>query len=562
MNSTLPTYESYENRIKELETELEQFKQASITSRKQAEVHLKQKKEELNLIKQASKKNADLLRFLLESSENNITMHESDGTYTYFNCPSIYPIKAEEIVGHTPYDFFEKENAEKLTNLIGEVYRTGKSVCHEAYLNWLGEKKWFLEYIYPIYNEKNELISVAKVCQDISKLKETEKELMIAKEKAEKNMMLKSSFLANISHEIRTPMNAILGFSELLRNTNLDDNKKEKYIDLINSSGTRLLGILSNILDISKIDSKQLPLNYDRCNLNELIRNLSLEFSLSESNESLSFKYQTSLVDEESNIIVDVDRLTQVLSNLLENAQKFTAKGQIVLGYKLVDSNLNFYVSDTGKGIDPADYKIIFERFGQGRTNDESLNMGTGLGLSISAEIVRLLGGEIRFESEVNQGTTFHFTIPYRKAENVKDTKETVSVPIEGKSDVTILIAEDDRFNFMYIEALMKLQNYKVLHAMNGQEAVEIIKKGEPIDLILMDLRMPVMDGYEASKRIKEMKPTLPIIIQSGNTTDNEEMKNLERSCDAYLSKPFTKVELFKVMKEQMEKRKVNNESN
>lgn len=374
-------------------------------------------------------------------------------------------------------------------------------------------------------------------------------ELQVAKDKAEENEQLKSAFLANMSHEIRTPLNSILGFSEFLKNDDLPKEKKDLYLNIIHSGGQRLLTIISDIVDISKIDAGQFSLHFETCMLNKLIDDLHKQFSLSKNCENVQLSTSTFFSDDIANISTDTTRLSQVLSNLLENAIKFTKKGSIDIGYTLTDGQLKFHVRDTGIGIPIEEQEIIFKRFRQTNQDKSSVPTGTGLGLSIAKGIIDLFKGEIWVDSTLGEGATFYFTIPYLPATKIDKKEESPAnellLQTAGK---TILVAEDEPSNFIYLKELLNRYNYNVLHAKNGQEAVEFVVKQIHIDLILMDIKMPVMNGLQATLEIRKINREIPVIAQTAYAMANDRKRALEVGCNDYLSKPITSKMFTKII--------------
>jgi PAS domain S-box-containing protein len=395
-------------------------------------------------------------------------------------------------------------------------------------------------------DEKNQPKQIFGIITDITDRNKAEQELIKAKEKAEESDRLKSAFLANMSHEIRTPMNAILGFSDLLKKENLAEEKKEKYLELINSGGKRLLTIISDIIDVSKIDANQIKINISICNINLLIDNLYEQFSVSSKSTDVMLKTIKGLNKFECNVRTDGNRLVQILSNLIENALKFTKKGIVEFGYTSSNNLLRFFVKDSGHGIAPSDHKLIFERFSQAN-QVHTFASGTGLGLSIVKGIVDLLGGEIWVESEINKGATFYFTIPYNTAEQ-KETKHTDTSIINYNTGITVLIAEDDTSNFLYIEELFSEYNYTIIHAWDGVEAVELFNKHTNIELVLMDIKMPVMNGLEATKEIRKTNKEIPIIAQTAYAMADDKEKAIKSGCNDYISKPVSQDKLFEII--------------
>lgn len=384
---------------------------------------------------------------------------------------------------------------------------------------------------------------------DITDQKTIEIELKKAKEKAEENDRLKSAFLANMSHEIRTPMNSILGFSDLLLNKDLTPTKQEKYHEIINSSGKRLMNLINDIVDISKIDAHELSMNPTVFNLNKLIDQLRQQFSISPKNKNTAISTVKELKEEESFVNLDETRLAQVLSNLLENALKFTHDGTVKFGYSLDENQLHFYVKDSGVGINAKDHKHIFERFGQSDNEILKVKEGSGLGLAISKGIVELMGGNIWVESEPNKGATFHFTIPnsiVTYVENNGIKKPIVDTVITTTKN--ILIAEDEESNFWFVEAALYGHPYNLIHVVNGKEAVETMQTSNNIDLILMDFNMPIMNGLDATIEIRKINSTIPIIALTAYAMMADKEKALSIGCTDYLSKPVTKALLLETI--------------
>jgi PAS domain S-box-containing protein len=382
-------------------------------------------------------------------------------------------------------------------------------------------------------------------------------ELILAKEKAEEGDKLKSAFLANMSHEIRTPMNSILGFSFLLKKGGLSDEKKMKYIELIEAGGQRLLTLISDIVDVSKIEANQLTVDLNTFNLNKLIDTIESQFSVELATKEVALTSTTALADNASFIEADEVRLSQILSNLIENAGKFTKKGQIEFGYSIKGKLLQFFVKDTGIGIDKKNLESVFERFKQIDNEYTKSGSGTGLGLSIVKGLIDLLGGNIWVESELEDlpagkpgGTTFYFSIPYIKAEPTIDSKKLdTNYDINNGKKANILIAEDEISNFLYLEALLEDYPCNVIHAKNGKEAVDIVSNNNSIDLILMDIKMPVMNGFESTKKIRKMNKSIPIIAQTAYALAEDRQNALDHGCNDYLAKPISAEILSKMLR-------------
>lgn len=382
-------------------------------------------------------------------------------------------------------------------------------------------------------------------------LKEIElanQELLIAKEKAEESNRLKSTFLANVSHEFRTPMNGIIGFSKLLiDNNSWDEESAKKYIHIIHNSGYILLDLLNDVIDLSKIEANKLRLNFSDFKLNQLIDELySLFISERDTLEKqIDIEVDKEFEEEDFRIYSDQNRIRQVLYNLLSNALKFTNNGKIKFGYYIEIPNVIFYVSDTGIGLSDHEKDIIFEQFRQ--VDDYSTRRfgGSGIGLSISKGIVENLKGKLWVDSEKGKGSTFYFTVPYQVIKKQKNTKSNnVSEEFVWK-DKTILIVEDAIVSFELLTKFLKDSQAKILHATNGEQAVEMCIQNSKIDLVLMDIQLPIMDGLEATLRIKKFRPELPIVAQTANAMDDDEVKIKNAGCDDYISKPINRYELM-----------------
>lgn len=392
-------------------------------------------------------------------------------------------------------------------------------------------------------------ISVRK--KALSKLKDQTIELVKAKEKAEESNKLKTEFLHNMSHEIRTPMNGILGFSNFLRTHNLSNEKRDYYINIIQNSGNQLLRIIDDILEISRLETKQVKVIEKPVCLNDLLLELFSIFDIKAKENGIPIYLKNELSDSESVINTDKSKLNKVLSNLLENSLKFTHTGSVKLGYKLIDENIELYVEDTGIGINEDKQEIIFERFSQEDENVSQSTGGLGLGLSIAKENTELLGGNISLTSKKGVGSKFVVSIPYKPINKVTNQHKLNGKLVDKQNKYTVLIVEDEEVNFMFIEILLlEKNNYNIaiLHAENGKEAVELCRSNDTIDLVLMDINMPLLNGYEATKQIKSFKPNLPIIAQTAYSTIEDKDKAKKAGCDSFISKPIKEKSLKTIL--------------
>lgn len=381
-------------------------------------------------------------------------------------------------------------------------------------------------------------------------------ELRQAKDKSQESDRLKSAFLANMSHEIRTPMNGILGFAELLKRPNLTGKEQQQYIKIIETSGTRMLNIVNNIVDISKIESGIIEITNKVTNINEQIEFLTSFFAPEIEKKGLRLVYSKALPTNNATIITDTEKLYGILTNLLKNAIKHTYKGAIEIGYHLKPGDhqdlLEFFITDSGNGIPEDRLSVIFDRFMQADMSNKTVYQGAGLGLSISKAYVEMLGGEIWVESKHGIGSTFRFTLPYRPAEAEIITEKTIEPATKEKSinRLKILIVEDDPgMEFLLSETVQEFCS-ELLIARDGMEALEISKNNPDIDLILMDIRIPKMDGYETTKEIRQFNKDVVIIAQTACAFSSDRDKALEVGCNDYVSKPID-TELFEALIEK-----------
>lgn len=384
----------------------------------------------------------------------------------------------------------------------------------------------------------------------LSHIQNMNEELIHSKIKAEESDKLKTAFLANMSHEIRTPMNAIMGFSEFLIQPGITKEKLADYANIINKSGHQLLSVISDIIEISKIEAGQISIEFELVNINSLMNEI---FEIYKRIVELKKLNLNCLYDHSADSIevnTDGNRIKQIFCNLLNNALKFTRQGKIEFGYTVKENYIEFYVTDTGIGISPENHDLIFQRFRQVEVTDKQIYGGNGLGLSISKALVEKLGGKISIFSELKKGSTFVFTIP-----NEIVVEKKVSAEVEPNSpesvnwsDRTLLIVEDEINNHTYLEELLNITKAKIIHAWDGREAVEKVRTHPEISLVLMDVKLPVMNGYEATKVIKQLKPNLPVIAQTAYALSHDKRQAIEAGCNDYLSKPINKIQFIKVL--------------
>lgn len=479
--------------------------------------------------------------------ENGLNKYKSP------NITKMFGWNPEELIGKSTWNNIHpddlKAGQEFISVIAKEPNATG--AAEVRYKCKDGKYVWIEINVINLFHDKD-IQGILGNYREITERKYAEQELVAAKEKAEESDRLKSEFIHNMSHEIRTPLNGILGFSKFLNKDSLSPQKRMNYVNIIQNSGNQLMRIIDDILEISKLSTKQVKIiNIELC-LNDFLFELFSVFDLKAKENKTPLYLRKGLSDFKSTIFTDQSKLNKVLSNLLENAIKFTSEGFVEFGYQLINDNIEIYVKDTGVGIKPEMHDRIFERFSQ-EEKELSRNFGgLGLGLSIAKENAELLGGEIRLISEKGKGATFFVTIPYKPVFSEDEVSDRNNEhKINEQDECTILIVEDEEVNYLFLETLLNEEfelKSRVLHAKNGKEAVEICKKDLSIQLVLMDLKMPEMNGYEATKLIKEFRANLPIIAQTAYTKNEDREKAILAGCDDFISKPIYEEDLNKII--------------
>lgn len=371
--------------------------------------------------------------------------------------------------------------------------------------------------------------------------------IRLAEQKAIQSDRLKTAFLQNISHEIRTPMNGIIGFSGLMADEDLSEEQRSQYLEMIVGSSNRLLKIVNEVLDISMIETGNISAREEAVNLNELLDEVYYSHQTVIRNE-ISFTFKKGLADTSAIILTDETKIRQILDNLLDNAIKFTTKGLIKFGYILNNNELEFFVEDTGIGIPPELHDNIFDRFHKAEKDTTSFYDGLGLGLSICKGNLELLKGKIWVESAPNMGSSFYFSIPYKPVIEKESAGIAENNNFSRLSNFSLLVVEDEEINYNYIKEILKGSGIELFHAVTGEEAVEYCRKNERISMVLMDIRLPEMNGYEATRLIRAIRPGLPVIAQSALALNHEREKALNAGCSDYISKPFRKDQLIALL--------------
>ncbi len=379
--------------------------------------------------------------------------------------------------------------------------------------------------------------------------KRNEEALLLAKEKAEESDRLKTAFLENVSHEIRTPMNSILGFLDLLKEPRLDDLQKTDYIDIVNKSAQRLLETITDIVELSKLESGQPEVHLQDVDIKELMRQQLNLAKTEATRKGLELRLAEESYGDSQILFTDKQKLTSVIRNILNNAIKFTKQGYVELGNYLEDEKLVFFVKDTGSGIPADKLEAIFERFVQADHKVTRGYEGSGLGLSIAKAYLELLNGTIWLESEVGKGSIFYFSVPANPVSLEKPVTPKTAANISGElSDHTILIAEDDDMSFLLLETILEDRKLNILRAVTGEEAVSLLKAHPETSLVLMDLKMPGMGGLAATREIRQFNQSVPIIAQTAHALMGDKSKAIEYGCNDYIAKPINRKDLFKML--------------
>ena len=498
-----------------------------------------------------------MYRGIIENAPDGVVMVSFDGKFKFASTSALkmFGYNNDTILKGDPNKLTHPEDLPQVLETLQQVIEGDENytpTLEYRFKHGSGVWRWIESTFSRSADEEGQPAIVINF-RDIQERKEYENQLIEAKKKAELANFHKNYFLANMSHELRTPMNGVIGFSDLLKNENLSQKEKEHYLSIIDGNSKQLLGLIDDIIDVAKIESNELKIQKNNCHVSKLILELETLFNQIKTQKN---KKEIQLISEvpknKQNLILHTDcsRLRQVLTNLLGNALKFTEKGTIRFGFKTDKNAVHFYVSDQGIGIPKEKQAEIFERFMQVNYDKAVKYGGTGLGLAISKGIVNLLGGEISVASELNKGSTFKFYLPLDvvKKETLDENSQNLSVVENDLSNIKILIAEDDETVRLYFNELLKDKKCTLLFAEDGEKTVELYKKNTDIDIVLMDLRMPKLNGFEAIKQILEINPKAKIIAQTAYAMSDEKEKSLAFGCMAYLTKPIRKEELFKTI--------------
>ncbi|MEI7726659.1 MAG: ATP-binding protein [Bacteroidota bacterium] len=495
-------------------------------------------------------------RAILNASPDDITITDLTGQVRIVSdsALSMFGIASrEDVLGHSMTEYLAPEDRERgLVNFTKMLQGVRSGPVEYKGLRPDGSTLDIEVNGEFVRDDKGNPISMMFIVRNITQRKEIESQLINAKEKAEESDRLKSAFLTNMSHEIRTPMNGILGFTELLKEPDLSGSEQQKYIRIIEKSGARLLNLINNIIDLSKIESGQMETSMAATNVNEQAEDIFYFFKPEVEQKGIKFSTRYALPSKEAIIQTDSEKLYAILTNLVKNAIKFTYAGSIEFGYEKQGDCLEFFVKDTGIGIPFDRQDAIFQRFIQADiTGKSTQQQGAGLGLTIAKGYVEMLGGKMRVESEPEKGSTFFFTIPYH-AVTEKQIIVNEVIPVTGinkrLNKLKLLIVEDDETSEIFINKVVEDFSSEVFHANTGREAIEICHLHPDIDLVLMDIRMPIMNGYDATQQIRAFNKDVIIVAQTAFALTGDKEKALAAGCDDYISKPVSKNQLLEII--------------
>jgi hypothetical protein len=544
MNGNILNAETYENPVKTKSGELKTMLwhnallkdlNGKISGTISSGIDITERKQTEKLLKESEQKSMSIM----ENSADAIFIANQQGKYVYTNkaVSVMLGYTAEEMISKTIADITSSDITVETSELFKQILNEGKGFAEIELIMKDGNY---------ISTDLNAVVlpdgTIYGSCRDITERKKAELELIRAKEKAEESDRLKSAFLTNMSHEIRTPMNGILGFAELLKRPNLTDEQQQEFIGIIGESGNRMLNTINSIMDISKIEAGLISIKISESNINTQIEFLYNFFTPMTESKGLQLSFNNGLTSKEAIIKTDIGKFNSILTYLVGNAIKFTDEGSIEFGYEKSGEYLEFFVKDTGIGIPQDRLEAIFERFVQADIEDKRVFEGSGLGLTISKSYVGMLGGKIWVESEEGKGTKFYFTIPYiLESDTEPKIKDLVSPKPKDVQIISlqILIVEDDEISYLWLSEALQESKHEVFHASTGVEAIEACRNYPQIDLVLMDIRMPEMDGYEATRQIRLFNTDVIIIAQSAYAFAVDMEKATEAGCNDYISKPI-----------------------
>jgi PAS domain S-box-containing protein len=512
------------------------------------------------LTENALRESEELYRSLIQAADDRIGLFDAKGKLILVNNAFAETVgySVEEYISLEERERIHPEDIERLKSQAEILKRDGVILNEYRVQHKKGHYIHMSSKNVLIPNEDGEDFYLL-IIRDITKQKETEKELNIAKEKAEESDKLKSAFLANMSHEIRTPMNSIVGFSNLLTDADIDDEARLEYIKRINRNSDQLLSLISDIIDLAKIESGQLDIFVGKVRLSQLVKELE---SYGESEKRRLHKLHLDIViDIDKDILkldmeVDLVRLTQVLQNLINNALKFTKEGAVTISIRRErKKRILFCIEDTGIGISKSHQHIVFDQFRQIDGSNTRRFGGTGLGLSICKNLVMVMGGKIWLDSEPEIGSRFFVEIPQKSKLFIKDEQEEeISPQYERMEGLKIMIVDDSRDSLKLLNDLLIKEGVDVIAAESGFEALRILEGQIIPDLILMDIQLPVITGVETLSLIRSRYPNISVIALSAHALKGDRQKFLSQGFDGYIPKPFKNEQLLRILHSTLQK--------
>lgn len=508
-----------------------------ITNKKESEIEIQQQ--------------AKFIETLLESIPNPLFYMNRNGVYLGVNkaFSDLYDCSREDIIGRNLLDMDDYEIANRNIASDQRIFdgKENIQILERDLILPSGETKSVILTKSPFPDTKGNIGGLIGMIIDISDRKKMELDLRHARDKAEESDRLKTSFLNNLNHEIRTPLNAIVGFSDLLFDDYSED-EKHNFVEIINNNAEQLLRIIDDVLAVSRLDSEKIPLENKDFSLKQLFHDLHQTFIQKAVENKIELILDTNLSDDFLEMHGDKGKIRQILSGLINNAIKYTFEGHVKMGYEINNEMIRFYVQDTGIGIPESEQPFVFDRFFRGSESQLRAIRGNGLGLSIAKGLAGLMNGTIDLESEKDKGTVFSLTLPYSKPSSGKTEFKSVKKPV-SLMDLRVLVAEDESDNYEYMLALLTGKVKEIMHAQTGLEAVRMNNE-KPFDLVLMDIKMPEMDGFEATRIILKDFPEIPVIAQTAYSQPNEIQKALDAGCRKCLIKPIEKEKLFDTINE------------
>lgn len=505
-----------------------------ITNRKKSESHIR------------------LLSKAIEQSPVIILITDAEGKIQYVNSSftRITGYSYEDAIGKKPGFLKSGYHTDEFYKALWDTILAGNEWSGEIQNKKKnGELYWENVSISPLVDEHGTLTHFVGIKEDISEKRKMLEDLLIAKDKAEAGDRLKTAFINNISHEVRTPLNGIIGFSEMLLNPDVTSENKTLFGDIIKKSSRRLLNTITSYMDISMIVSDTMEIHKKVFHLNQVLDDLNKEFSVLCQDKGLRLSLNRPAIPANIQLETDPDLLSKTLSHLLDNAIKFTLEGDIEFGFRKSDKHLDFFVNDTGIGIENEKVNLIVENFMQADISLTRGYEGSGLGLSIAQGITKILGGNLIIHSEKGKGTSITVSLPDKLMIMQKSVPHEPRIIPMVQKDPLILVAEDDEFNYKFLEIVLKKAGYPVVRAENGLEAVEICRKNSNVTMVLMDIKMPIMGGIEATREIKSFLPDLPVIALTAYVSNQDEYEALISGCDDYIPKPVNRVKLLELIR-------------